>query len=769
MADIEFFAEQPNYFWHWDDEGEVIAIPKGGTIAYREHLRDIMSGLVAQGLPPFGALLLAIAATNNEGQKNIETIYALIMQQIGQDEANANIVQDAVAFMQKLALLPVHLRKGTNRILLMQTIFAQCHRVVSIKNSGNFFGYFQSPRFTISSFKQFQELHFRNDFRAIGILNRRFPNVDAIVNRMAGLPLVDEPVNVEPDESATSENDIAAQLQKNPKTFHIGSLIKTLWSGLNIPHHSVNPGIQPLGGFSGIVNKGNYDKLLSSEFAYDDLVFLSRIANNEALFIQREIPPHKHNLERIILIDVSLRNWGTPKTMAYALAIAIASHPKTDIPCKAYALGNLFTPVHLTSISEIIESLNHLDSCLNCSKGLELFLSSKVFPKGAELILITHAETIKSPDLQIVIQNNYKLFHYWIQTQTDGSIDLYRRQQNSKRHIQHLKLNLGEHWHSKKKSTQHSPIREDGILPILLPLPQSSRLITLHNHNQHIFALTPNKDVLMSAKTKDFKDNGWRLIRKQLPIEPGQLAIGQMSSGEWLLLNFEPGNNRLTLFNLTNPSERTTFFTAWQSHEDNCFAFEEDCFLYLETGVATTMWTIKWGDVITISSEKLTTILIPKMFSGPSMRNKLNSLRVPNKNMLKKVTNVFINQVKNLVFNTHELRIVNDQVIKLANSQFISPLAYAEKITDNTFQFSDQSTITVRADGVVVLKSSDQGIAEIYIPLVLDMSLGVATATHFSGNKFFLDENKSQLIQEPSKFWKENIQDFISNILTDEN
>jgi hypothetical protein len=273
----------------------------------------------------------------------------------------------------------------------------------------------------------------------------------------------------------------------------------------------------------------------------------------------------------------------------------------------------------------------------------------------------------------------------------------------------------------------------------------------------------------MSAKTKDIKDNGWRLVRKQLPIEPGQLAIGQMSSGEWLLLNFEPGNNRLTLYNLTNPSERSTFFTAWQSHEDNCFAFEEDCFLYLETGVTTKIWTIKWGDVITISSEKLTTILIPKMFSGPFMRNKLNSFRVPNKNILKKVTNIFINQVKNLVFNTHELRIVNDQVIKLASSQFISPLAYAEKITDNTFQFSDQSTITIRADGVVVLKSTDQGIAEIYIPLVLDMSLGVATASHFSGNKFFLDENKSQLIQEPSKFWKENIHDFVSNILTDEN
>lgn len=767
MEETEYFAQQPNYFWNWEDNAEVVAIPNGGTIAYREQLLDMMSALVKQGLPTFGALLLATAATSTDRQRNIDTIYALMMQRVGQDQSNEKIIRQAVEFMQKLALLPVTMLTGNNRLLLMQTLFENCHRITSLGKSKTYVEYFQKQRLTVTSHQEFSDNLFRNDFRTIGILNRRFPNTDAILKRMAGMPLVEESVAVMPEPDTSTEKDLVDQLIAHPRTFHVGSLIRTLWSGLNIPHHSVNPGIQPLGGFSGIVNKGNYDKLLSSEFAHDDLVFLSRIANNEALFIQREIPPHKHNLERIILIDVSIRSWGTPRTMAYALAIAIAGHPKTDIPCKAFAIANSFIPVQLSSVAEIIENLRHLDACMDCSKGLDLFLSSKACTKGAEIILITHAETIKSPELQTIIQNNYRLFHYWIQTLADGSIDVYRRQQNSKRHIQHLKLNLGQHWYANKKSTDAPQKKEDGMLPLLLPLPPSSTLI-YYKSGQPIFALTPNKDLLMSAVAKDYRDCGWRLLGKQLPIEARELSVGQMHSGDWLLLNFEPENNRLTLFNLTQSLERSTFFTAWQNHISNRFAFYEDCFHYCEADEGKSVWKIKWGEVISISFEKESIVPDPVAFSRMQNQTNLHMVRPVRKNLLKKVSTVFVNQVKNLVFNTHELRLVNGQVIKLGTSQFISAIAYAEKITDDTFLFPDQSTVTILPSGVVILKSGNKSIPEIYVPLVLDMSLAIATHSHFTGNKFYLDSNKQQIIQEPSSFWKDHMDAFISNIIANE-
>ena len=105
------------------------------------------------------------------------------------------------------------------------------------------------------------------------------------------------PQIVELEQPAITENntqkDYIDELIDNPKTFHSGSLVRRIWSGLNIPFQSVLPSKQPLGGISDLTNKGDFDKLLISEFANDDLVFLSRIANNEALYIQREIPPQK--------------------------------------------------------------------------------------------------------------------------------------------------------------------------------------------------------------------------------------------------------------------------------------------------------------------------------------------------------------------------------------------------------------------------------------------------------------------------------------------
>ena len=94
-------------------------------------------------------------------------------------------------------------------------------------------------------------------------------------------------------------------------------------------HHQL-PGDQPLGGFSDLSNKGDFDKLLISEFANDELLLLSRVANNEALVLHREIPPGTDDLQRVVLLDVSLKSWGNPRILAYATMLAIARHPRTD-------------------------------------------------------------------------------------------------------------------------------------------------------------------------------------------------------------------------------------------------------------------------------------------------------------------------------------------------------------------------------------------------------------------------------------------------------
>jgi hypothetical protein len=57
-------------------------------------------------------------------------------------------------------------------------------------------------------------------------------------------------------------------------------------------HHNM---LQPIVRNFDLTNKGDFDKLLLSEFAQDDDVFMSRMPNNEAL-IFNEVPPRSRSV-----------------------------------------------------------------------------------------------------------------------------------------------------------------------------------------------------------------------------------------------------------------------------------------------------------------------------------------------------------------------------------------------------------------------------------------------------------------------------------------
>jgi hypothetical protein len=147
-------------------------------------------------------------------------------------------------------------------------------------------------------------------YRDLKILNKneQFPTVQSIIDAMKGFieePELDDEV-IEEETTVDTDKDFIRELIEEPKTFQVGSLIKRIWSGLKIPMRHLSPGEQPIGGISDMTNKGDFNRMLLSEFANEDEVFMNRVANNEALYIQREIPPEENIFERIILIDTSL-------------------------------------------------------------------------------------------------------------------------------------------------------------------------------------------------------------------------------------------------------------------------------------------------------------------------------------------------------------------------------------------------------------------------------------------------------------------------------
>ena len=103
MSAGDYFQAYKDYFWQWEEGGDVVAIPGSSTIAYKAFLVDALDKISGQGFPPFGALLLAVIATNAEGDKDLNTVYALMDKIIGEDnDVNREPLTSAISFLKEL-------------------------------------------------------------------------------------------------------------------------------------------------------------------------------------------------------------------------------------------------------------------------------------------------------------------------------------------------------------------------------------------------------------------------------------------------------------------------------------------------------------------------------------------------------------------------------------------------------------------------------------------------------------------------------------------
>lgn len=762
-----YFRSYEKYFWQWEEEGAVITIPEGPTVAYREFIISILEKLSLQGLPSLGAIILAIIATNPDGNKILNDVHRIVDKKLGYSNSTREPLQSAIEFLRMLSKIPSQYKQGTNRILLLQTLFYDCHNIIAAERAQRILDYYKTQKlqdeFTAAG-TIFQLNVYNNDFKVISLLIRKFPDVETILQKMADLPLLEEEVKIE-DNEEIAEKDFLDELIKNNKTFHVGSLVKRLWSGLNIPYHNYLPSQQPIGGISDLTNKGEFHRLLVSEFANDDIVLLSRLANNEALYVNREVPPQNNDLERIILIDTTIKNWGTPKTIAYALSLAIAKHPKTNIHCSAFAVGQIFYPVSFDTIEDVIAGLQVLDPALNPAQGIESFFKQHNHKRKAEIFLITSKDSYRHPALHKVVSDHYNLFNYWIQTDAEGNVDVYKRQQNSKRHLQHIQLPLAELWKKVVQRDENNSDLTNSIYPILFPVAFNRNKLLLAPTGD-ILLITPEKNLIRCVNKSDLHKHGWEMIMEGLPTANGEAAIGLTSNYDVLLLLFNIANRHLHLINLTTREKRSCFFHEWRNSVYKQFLFYNGLFYYSYLGYPSKHWTFEWGsnDIIVKSFENIPKEITDQHSLQEEQYKKMTASS-PTRSVFKNVTSVYINQVNNIVFNIHELRLTHRGIIKLEHSGFKERVIEAEPINKNEFRFPDGSTITINRTGIIILKSSDASIETIYIPSVIDGALGIATRNMFSGYEYYFNPHcANQEKINPEKFWQEYMEPFINNI-----
>ena len=764
MSAPDYFRQYTNYFWQWEEEGEVAAVVNGNTIAYKNLLADIVEKLSGSGLPPFGSLLLALIATNADTETSLSRLLS-VMSKLLDSREDRELLLRVGQFLELLSKLPLKYRQGRNRILLLQMLFENCHNRLPVVESTLIGQEIRSAGIASEAWSRAETFYvnlFKKEFRVIALMHKKFPDVATLIATMVSLPEIEEEIKLEqPQEAETIEKDFLETLIDNTKTFHIASLVKRLWSGLNIPYHSSLPSQQPLGGVSDLTNKGEFHRLLISEFAADDIVLLSRLANNEALYINRETPPQHNNLERIFLIDISIKNWGTPRTLAYALLLAIAKHPKTDIPCSAFAVGEDYHPIAFKSVDDVIESFQILEACLHPAQGIEKFFAAHGKDKNKEIFFISSNETFRQPALHKSISDHYGSFNYWVHTSESGGIDLYKRQQSGKKHIQHLALPLDELWQKAPKPLSSEQRISKSNYPILFPAASNAKKV-IYASDGRIYIITAEKHLLELSRPP----LGWILVYENLPFTMGDAQIGVLPGGERLLLIFHTNNREINIIDLDSGEKLIAYFTDWRKSVYREFLFHVDKFYYAYLGFPSKYWTFERSDSIIVQEfENIPNGIINELQAREQSDRERAAGRYPFRMLpvLKNIDAVYINETGNLVFNIHELRLINGHSIKMQRTEFRKKEIQARPQKDR-FTFADGSVIILNRSGMLTLCSSNPEIDAIYVPSVLGEYLGMATENAFTGEEYYFPSHVGLERISPERFWGKYISSFIETI-----
>lgn len=843
----KYFQSYEDYFWEWDNQifseesvFEAITIPNGQTIGYEKFVFEILEYLSDDSIPPFGTLLLAVAATNPENEHAIEMIHNLA---ISKEKTNSFPTSNSfrtgasIDFLKLLSSLPNEYKTGEKRMQLFQTIFHGCHNRISSERAKKLIDEYKNFRHLLAAAGSkipFNESNFIKDFRTVALLKVKFPTLQSILNAMENVP--HEDLNDKLSEEVLEEkkqfddpDNFVEQLIADDKTFQVGSLIKRLWSGLNIPLHHNHPSEQPLGGISDLTNKGDFDKLVISEFAYDDDVFMSRIANNEALYIQREVPPEADKLQRILVIDSSLKNWGNPKILSFASAIAIARHPKTDIECKVFIAGESCKEISIENVSEVITALNELSGKLDCAAGLDLFFSEhKISEKNQEVFLFSSDESLKIPAMQKAMSHYFNDIKYVFAIGMQD-ISVFKNQNKGRKLLQHIIMPLDELWAKENNSRRTNNRRSVTIkntevqeIPLLYPVERNYQNVF---HDGIDFYLFLNGSLFL-FDTDGF-DKAMPKIASNLPFSDGNFAIKTDNHGEkTLLYHFYDGAQKISLINLKTEELKNHQFPDKEFNDKMLKVFEynqefyfTNFFDFWRLDDAFKLQPVNDNDIKTFYddySEKR------NAFIGKYKKNKNkysvikrldqviieeNDLKINDYYLLhlefeksksyfrrgddgivleEKVNLVLKNKgasalsiVKLIKTNTDKTLVESKEIVDQDLGVVLqnTPRKNAEKLKkmlekngaicyiESVFFESEDGSRITNQDGVLIFESSDKRVEKFYIPFILNMPTIMVAANEYAGNEYFVANDYGQDSITVEVFREKYIKPFILNIV----
>ncbi|MFN0051041.1 MAG: hypothetical protein ACKV0T_02560 [Planctomycetales bacterium] len=469
-----YLASPFNSFWEWRDEGQVVCWQDGGTIAFAPEVTAVVRRLADQGLPPFDAIVMFLAACRGNWQGATQEFRRPSLQPLRLHERDGDLWNQGFReLLDSIAALPVDLRDSPERKASLAAIV---------------FELAVPARTADVSLEILRELERWSTRLRMMIANRQVPRDDLRRGLMPfwGLPPVitaehvrlrqatglDQLPQAAPDQPPPAESlrQLLNQLAEDEELGGLVRLTRNLMAALSIPRSVSEPQELPLGGVSDISNRGSFDRLLVSELAQDDLTFTVRVALNEALYLRREAPPQLPPQHRLVLLDSGVRMWGVPRVYGTAAALALAAGRDPRTTTQVYrARGPHLDLVEVNTRAGLQAHLSVLQP--EGPPALALPLLERLATgddRPGEAVLVTSEDSLNEPAFQQALAQVKLPALYLVSVTREGRLRLTRRTPLGSKLLTEIHCPLGEILAPQPRTPELIDPRSGSGLPAIL-------------------------------------------------------------------------------------------------------------------------------------------------------------------------------------------------------------------------------------------------------------------------------------------------------------
>lgn len=770
---INYFSSPKLHFWRWAEAGGVIESRNGSTICYRAELMEILKDLAPHGLPPLGSILLVLQACQESWKhpdKSTlnEVAYHL---QNGFPKYNLNDFKEQIhgvhQFMDIISKLPDNLKKGKARKHLIQEIFKYGQPRILVPQVNGLLQDFESGVFDRAIFNQFKVLtpeQFQYELQKLTLALTKFPNEEVLeMQILTGLGNTPNPAQLEIPETDSEEKTLLQQLKEDHKTIGIARLCERLMAGLNIPMHSKGASDQPFGGVSDITNRGDFDKLLLSELAYDDTTLIVRLANNEAMYLRREELPKNINRERVLLVDSTIKMWGVPRTFAISAALACAVQDKQISKISSYTLGGSnFETIDLISKEGVIKSLQNLDAHLHCGNGLLYFFEKNPAKEQVENIFITDEGSFDNDNFKLIFSQIKKSIRFLITINRVGEMTFYEYNNGKRKQLITTRYDLNELLFKREKvkrenDTSLPAIYQEETMPMYFPTlgVRLSKRNTYHHKEYGVVSISADRRLLR------WPSPGVGAIELLEELEEENYC-GGFNADEYNCFHILAWTKYQSVRMYTFVNGETEIFDYSKSVEKiQNVTFGNGYFLLI--GNESIVVNSKNGAIVHLEDKSLA--WKERFYEFNLLKKHIN----PGYTCIKKAKSVAVNNSGDLIINGYVLTVgkncfkfsPNKNTIRAGS---VSRFSKNEDLNYHQSSWTDGSRVILDSRGMLHLKSSDSAIPEITIPFVTDYPTAAwASDGNIAGNIYFLKNSNRKITV--SVFYDKYIQRFIDTII----